>query len=187
MKTKKAKLIFCITGIIIIAILLAIRFGLFAKLMPEKTPQQATPQTAPTQTAPAPSPAVQQPTPVPVQINLPQNKTAEVLRQELALGDPFVYSSGKEGEYTPLTNSKPVGLISVKGIIEVEGKPPIAILHLKDTERTYYVSKNDVIRISTKASNSDAPLEVYIVVKNIAKEEVELVQQERPDKVIIIR
>lgn len=191
MKTKTAKVIFSITGIIIIAVLLALRFDVFKKLqqkLQQKTQQTEQPQPQPAPAAPpAPksTPAVRK-TAVPAS-TFSKEEHIKILREEMALGDPFSYTTGRDGEYTPLTNSKQVGLISVKGIIEVEGKKPIAILHLKDTERNYYVSKGDVIRITTKASNSDAPVEVYIVIKNIGNEEVELVQQERPDKVIIIR
>lgn len=107
--------------------------------------------------------------------------------QKLGLGDPFVYAATSSGDYTPLTGNKQVGTISVKGIIRMDGQEPKAILHLKDSDRVHYVSKNSVVRVSTKVKKGGTPTDAYIVVKDIRNDEVELIQLERPDKVIIIR
>ena len=69
----------------------------------------------------------------------------------------------------------------------MSGDEPIAILYSQESNRSYYIKKSDVIRVSSKASNGSLSTEVYLVVKDVRDNEVELIQQERPDKVIIIR
>lgn len=104
------------------------------------------------------------------------------------LGDPFSYSAQNSDDSYPMLGEKKLGTISVKGIVRLKGEEPVAILHLNDTGRDYYVSRGDVIRITESAGNGKAPLtEAYVVIKDVRDEEVELIQQERPDKVIIIR
>lgn len=107
--------------------------------------------------------------------------------EALGVGDPFAYASSGSGDYTPLSGNKHVGTITVKGIIRMEGEEPKAILYVKDSDRVHYVSKNSVVRVSSKNKNGNSPTEAYIVVKDIRNDEVELIQLERPDKVIIIR
>lgn len=107
--------------------------------------------------------------------------------EALGVGDPFAYASSNSGDYTPLSGNKHVGNITVKGIIRMEGEEPKAILYLNDSDRVHYVSKNSVVRVSSKNKNNNSPTEAYIVVKDIRNDEVELIQLERPDKVIIIR
>jgi hypothetical protein len=105
------------------------------------------------------------------------------------IGDPFSYAAQNADENYPMSGGeKKLGSISVKGIVRLKGTAPVAILHLKDTGRNYYVSRGDVIRITENGGKSAAPLtEAYVVIKDVRDEEVELVQQERPDKVIIVR
>ena len=69
----------------------------------------------------------------------------------------------------------------------MSGDEPIAILYSQESNRSYYIKKSDVIRVSSKASSGSLCTEVYLVVKDVRDNEVELIQQERPDKVIIIR
>lgn len=119
----------------------------------------------------------------------PSPKPAEPTRKETepGAGDPFSYAGSSSGDYTPLSGHRSVGIITVKGIICMAGEEPRAILHLKDSGRVHYVSKNSVVRVSAGERKTTGPSEAYIVVKEIRNDEVELIQLERPDKVIIIR
>ena len=105
----------------------------------------------------------------------------------LGLGDPFVYAGTGNGEFSPFSGNRHVGFIAVRGIIHIEGEEPKAILHLKESDRVHYVSKGSVVRVNSRDGKSTSPAEAYIVVKDIRDDEVELIQLERPDKVIIIR
>lgn len=132
-----------------------------AQTTPPAVPEQAAPeQVAPEQAAP---------------------------EQPLGAGDPFSYATACTGDFSPLSGNKHVGTISVKGIIHIESEEPKAILHIKDTDRVHYVSKNSVVRVSTIGKKGATPSEAYIVVQDIRNDEVELIQMERPDKIIIIR
>ena len=113
--------------------------------------------------------------------------TKTITHDDLGIGDPFNYSVSGLGEFSPSSAGKPVGMISIKGIIRIKGQEPLAILHLKNSNRSYYVKRGNVIRINTQAKTGNLVKEAYIVVKEVRDDEVELVQQERPDKVIIIR
>lgn len=119
-----------------------------------------------------------------------EGKRAEAFVHEddsIGLGNPFSYSSSGAGDYRSLSKERPIGQISVKGIIRMSGDEPIAILYSQESNRSYYIKKSDVIRVSSKASSGSLCTEVYLVVKDVRDNEVELIQQERPDKVIIIR
>lgn len=185
------KTIFVIGGSALILVLLGIRFGWFEK----KKVQTEVKKTAVVQTVKKSAPAaakvqnVPKAKPIEKKKAEPAVKTEKVSAEEKALGigDPFAYANSTSGDYTPMSGSKNVGSITVRGIIRMEGEEPKAILHLKDSDRVHYVSKNSVVRISTKAQKGTSPAEAYIVVKDIRNDEVELIQLERPDKVIIIR
>lgn len=196
------KTIFAAGGSVIILLLLGLRLGWFGKFGKEsprsetapsavrpakKTPEPAAkavkrpPESAKNLPAPAAAPkpaAVPKPAP---------QKTTKVSEEDPGLGDPFVYANTATGDYSPLSGNRPVGVITVKGIIAMKGEEPRAILHLKDSDRVHYVTKNSVVRISAKGKKGAGPAEAYIVVKEIRNDEVELIQLERPDKVIIIR
>lgn len=130
---------------------------------------------------------------VAVTVPLPSAKEAAVhpLPKEkpdpLGSGDPFSYSISGADDFSPLNSGVQVGQISIKGIIQYENQEPIALLQLNDTGRSYYVKKGNVIRIHTKSKSGNLVTEAYIVVRNIRDDEVELIQQERPDKVIFVR
>lgn len=189
------KTIFVVGGIGIILILSAIRFEWFDLFKKQKnisaqktavvTGQRAAKVVAKPQTAPKTKPAVISAEKKRVPAPHPAPKTEK--KELLGSGDPFAYSPAGNGDYTPLSGNKNVGVITVKGIIHIEGEAPRAILHLLDTDRVHYVSKNSVVRVNSKNKTASSPAEAYIVVKDIRNDEVELIQLERPDKVIIIR
>ena len=94
----------------------------------------------------------------------------------------------KGAEFVEIHGERHIFQPVIVGFVRLKGTAPVAILHLKDTGRNYYVSRGDVIRITENGGKSAAPLtEAYVVIKDVRDEEVELVQQERPDKVIIVR
>ncbi len=132
-----------------------------------------------------PAPAVSNPAPAAKAISKSKDKSAK--HEKLGIGDPFNYSVSGIGEFSPGSGGKPVGIITVKGIIRLKGQEPMAILHIKDSERSYYVKRGNVIRINAQAKTGNLIKEAYIIVKEVRDDEVEVVQQERPDKVIIIR
>lgn len=207
MNLRKALFVFGGGGIIVI--ILAYRFGLLTKLVDYIKQEETTIQTEVTQkttvkksttveTPKVETPVVEEPKatvePTKARIDVVveekvEEKTEVVPPSVAAIGsgDPFNYSANSAGDFTSMTGGKKVNNISIKGIIQMEGKDPIAILHIEDKDETHYVSKGDVIRINTESKNSALITESYIVVKDVRQNEVELIQQERPDKVIIIR
>jgi hypothetical protein len=99
---------------------------------------------------------------------------------------PFNYGAEELGGYTPLRGQRTLTDISIKAILRLEGQEPVAVLELRNTKKTFLVRKGDVVRLhDVKDANSIA--EVYLQVVNIGKYEVEIIQQQRPDKVIIVR
>lgn len=185
------KTIFAVGGSAVIVVLLGIRFGWFEK---QKT-QTEVKKTAVVQTVKKSAPAAKKVQNTPKAVPVVKKKTETAVKTEkvseeeksLGVGDPFAYANSSSGDYTPMSGTKNVGAITVKGIIRIEGEAPKAILHLKDSDRVHYVSKDSVVRVSTKSAKGSSPAEAYIVVKDIRNDEVELIQLERPDKVIIIR
>ncbi len=105
----------------------------------------------------------------------------------LGLGDPFSYSAIDADDFSPFGGNRQVGEISIKGIIHIQGEDPVTIVQLNDTGRSYYVKTGNVIRINTPSKTGNLVNEAYIIVKDVRDDEVELIQQERPDKVIIVR
>ena len=112
---------------------------------------------------------------------------ANQLESRLGLGDPFQYSHAGWESYLPTQNNQAASGIIVKGIIRLKGQEPLAILHLSDSKKSFYVGKGDVIRIPPKSSGNIGMGETYLQVKDIRDHEVEIIQQERPDRVIIVR
>ncbi|MFA6814760.1 MAG: hypothetical protein WCS73_00500 [Lentisphaeria bacterium] len=130
--------------------------------------------------------------------NIAQNSTAAVMgkNQEdtipspvdpLGCGDPFRFLASDAGDFSPLSNEKSVGNITVKGMIRIKDQEPMVILQIDNTGKNYYVKTGNVIRVHEKSKTGSVVSESYIVVKSIRNDEVELIQQERPDKVIIVR
>lgn len=106
--------------------------------------------------------------------------------EELGAGDPFRYSVSGTDDYTPASNQRVVSGIVVKGIVRLSGQEPVALLLLSDLNRSFYVRKGSVIRASNP-KNGSAATETYLQVKDIRDDEVEVIQKERPDRVIIVR
>lgn len=106
--------------------------------------------------------------------------------EELGAGDPFRYSVSGTDDYTPASNQRVVSGIVVKGIVRLSGQEPVALLLLSDLNRSFYVRKGSVIRASSPKNGSVAT-ETYLQVKDIRDDEVEVIQKERPDRVIIVR
>jgi hypothetical protein len=101
-------------------------------------------------------------------------------------GSPFNYGAEELGDYVPLTGQKMVADIAIKGIIAVKGEAPVAILELKNSKKSFFVRKGNVIRLQERGGNESIS-DVYLQIKEIKENEVEIVQQQRPDKVIIVR
>ncbi len=119
--------------------------------------------------------------PAPAEVKL--SRTLE----ELGAGDPFRYSVSGTDDYTPTSSNRFVSGILIKGIIRMAGEaPPLALLYLSEGNRNFYVRKGDVIRVPTP-KNGSAVTETYLQVKDIRDDEVEVIQKERPDRVIIVR
>ena len=114
-------------------------------------------------------------------------RLAELLAHKLGLGDPFQYAHAGWESYMPAQNSQSASGVVVKGIIRLEGREPLAILHLSDSDKSFYVGKGDVIRVTQKSAGAGGMGETYLQVKDIRDHEVEIIQQERPDRVIIVR
>lgn len=179
-------------GSVVILLLLGIRLGWFGKLKAQAPPVKNKVKTVQKASShkPAPVPKV---TAVPEKKEAPRQappaprKGGSAPEQDLGLGDPFSYASSTTGDYTPLSGNRSVGSITVKGIICMAGEEPKAILHLKESDRVHYVTRNSVVRVSTGKKKGTTPSEAYIVVKEIRDDEVELIQLERPDRVIIVR
>lgn len=105
----------------------------------------------------------------------------------LGKGDPFSYASGHDEDFGQSIRNISLGEIEIKGIIRLEKDTPIAILHVKNEDRLYYVKKGSVIRIHRPSKTNTYNSESYIAVKNIRDDEVELILQDRPDRLIIVR
>jgi len=101
-------------------------------------------------------------------------------------GNPFDYGADELGGYIPLKDQKLLTDIVIKGIITLKGEEPVAILELKKNKKSFFVRKGNVIRLQEAGGDNNIS-EVYLQVKSIKEHEVEIVQQQRPDKVIIIR
>ncbi|MBN2641499.1 MAG: hypothetical protein JXR78_07595 [Victivallales bacterium] len=126
----------------------------------------------------SPEPA-QKPTAQPVKATEKTEKAEEDF-------SPFNYGAEELGGYTPLRGQRTLTDISIKAILRLNGQEPVAVLELRNTKKTFLVRKGDVVRLhDVKDANSIA--EVYLQVVNIGKYEVEIIQQQRPDKVIIVR
>jgi hypothetical protein len=101
-------------------------------------------------------------------------------------GNPFDYGADELGGYIPIKGQHMLPDVSIKGILTLEGGESVAALRLKDKKRSFYVRKGNVIRLQNKKTNKNIS-EIYLQVREIKDNEVEIVQQQRPDKVIIIR
>lgn len=106
--------------------------------------------------------------------------------RELGGGDPFRYSISGTDDYMPTAGNKSVSGIAVKGIVRLKGKESVALLQLADSGRSFYVRKGNVIHVTNPKSGASAT-ETYLQVKEIRDDEVEVIQKERPDRVIIVR
>lgn len=212
---KKTNKVFVLFGCILICAILAYKFGLFrmnrstdassalerksaqatqsASFKPESdgmNVSEAIPEKKSAESSPASVPDQEKSPSASIPAESGSNSRMVPKREPVipGLGDPFSYSAQNSDDSYPMLGEKKLGTISVKGIVRLKGEEPVAILHLNDTGRDYYVSRGDVIRITESAGNGKAPLtEAYVVIKDVRDEEVELIQQERPDKVIIIR
>ncbi len=100
---------------------------------------------------------------------------------------PFNYGAEELGGYVPLKGQRLLTDIRIKGILELAGKEPVAVLELRNSNKTFYVKKDDVIRLNEGNGKNKGIAEVYLQVVSISKNEVEIIQQQRPDKVIIVR
>lgn len=101
-------------------------------------------------------------------------------------GSPFDYGADELGGYIPIKGQHMIPDVSIKGILTLENGESVAALQLKNKKRSFYVRKGNVIRIQDKKENKKLS-EIYLQVREIKENEVEIIQQQRPDKVIIIR
>lgn len=101
-------------------------------------------------------------------------------------GSPFDYGADELGGYIPVKGQKVLPDVSIKGILTLQNGESVAALCLKDKKRSFYVRKGNVIRLQDKKSDNNIS-EIYLQVREIKDNEVEIIQQQRPDKVIIIR
>ncbi len=115
------------------------------------------------------------------------NEVSEKPEFTLGRGDPFTYGSSQQDDFSQSTRSVNLGDIAIKGIIRIENDSSIAILCVNGEDRHYYVKKGSVIRVQRTSKGAAISGESYISVKDVRDDEVELVLQERPDRVIIVR
>ena len=101
-------------------------------------------------------------------------------------GNPFNYGADELGGYIPIKGEHMLLNVSIKGIITLEDGESVAALKLQNKTRAFFVRKGNVIRLQEKNVNKKVS-EIYLQVRNIKNNEVEIIQQQRPDKVIIIR
>lgn len=104
------------------------------------------------------------------------------------LGDPFNYANGDFGNYVPVDNTPLTIEVLVKAIVIPNDGKAIAIIEIPEQNKIYRVKKGDAIRLKTKPQNNKpVTTETYLQIKEIREAEVEIIQQQRPDQVIIIR
>lgn len=101
-------------------------------------------------------------------------------------GNPFNYGADELGNYIPMKGQHIIPEIAIKGILTLENNESVAALKLKNQPRAFYVRKGNVIRLQSANGNKKTS-EIYLQIRNIKNNEVEIIQQQRPDKVIIIR
>ncbi|MDD5727463.1 MAG: hypothetical protein PHV59_02765 [Victivallales bacterium] len=99
---------------------------------------------------------------------------------------PFDYGAEELGGYFPLKGDHTLPDVSIKGILTLADGEAVAALRLKDKKRSFYVREGNVIRFHEENANKKTS-EVYLQVRKIKNNEVEIIQQQRPDKIIIIR
>jgi hypothetical protein len=112
--------------------------------------------------------------------------TKKIPKKDDGSGNPFDYGADELGGYIPIKGNHMLPDVSIKGILTLEDGESVAALRLKDKKRSFYVRKGNVIRIQDKKENKSMS-EIYLQVREIKNNEVEIIQQQRPDKVIIIR
>jgi hypothetical protein len=101
-------------------------------------------------------------------------------------GSPFDYGAEELGGYFPLNGEHIIPDVSIKGILTLNDGEAVAALSLKNSKRSFYVREGNVIRLQEEKSNKKVS-EIYLQVRKIKNNEVEIIQQQRPDKIIIIR
>ncbi|QSH41215.1 hypothetical protein P0136_09200 [Lentisphaerota bacterium ZTH] len=121
-----------------------------------------------------------------------RSKLLPVIKQKTEIafpegcGSPFDYGASELNQYETIKDQKLLTEISIKGIISVKGREPVAILELQKNKKAFFVRKGNVVRLQERARDNNVT-EIYLQIKNIKEHEVEIVQQQRPDKVIIVR
>lgn len=130
---------------------------------------------------------VAKPVEKPVEKPIAKTEAKKPSAEDIGKGDPFHYAMAGTDDYLPTQNNKSVPRIIIRGIIRTEGREPLAVLQLSDTNENFYVRKGNVIRVNHPQKGSTGMNEVYLQVKSIRDDEVEIIQQERPDRVIIVR
>lgn len=130
---------------------------------------------------------VAKPVEKPVAQPVAKAETKKPPAEDIGKGDPFHYAMAGTDDYLPTQNSKQVPRIIIRGIIRTEDREPLAVLQLSDTNENFYVRKGNVIRVNHPQKGNAGMNEVYLQVKSIRDDEVEIIQQERPDRVIIVR
>ena len=105
---------------------------------------------------------------------------------EYSSNSPFDYGAEELGGYFPVKGNHHLPDVSIKGILILVDGESVAALRLKNKKRSFYVREGNVIRFHEEKTNKKAS-EVYLQVRKIKNNEVEIIQQQRPDKIIIIR
>jgi hypothetical protein len=124
------------------------------------------------------------PRPAPTQPGTPPGAPAEGTR------DPFSYSLGTGSEpadpYVAVKGARVPKGIRVLGVLSVADGPRIAVLSIPSQRNTFFVREKDAIRLEPEEKDEAAPI-LYLEVRRIGTQEIEVFQKTRPDQVIILR
>jgi hypothetical protein len=106
-------------------------------------------------------------------------------------GDPFAMKGAMDGDGFVSAGAAaiPVG-IQIAGILAVANKPPVAALSLPGSKSLFFVREGDVIHVDRSGpvpAKGAADAQIYLLVKSITNNQVEIAPRTRPHDVRIYR
>jgi hypothetical protein len=112
---------------------------------------------------------------------------------QMPVGDPFTMrgGSGDAGFVSAGTGALPKG-IRVKAILQVEGSEPLGALLIPGVKNPFFVREGDVIQIDrpsgvNAASAALTDSQLFLLVRKVTPELIEIAPQTRPQDVRIYR
>ncbi len=106
-------------------------------------------------------------------------------------GNPFAMRGMGDGEGFIIDSpaSIPPGIVVV-GILSVGGKKPVCALSIPGSKSLHFVRENDVIRVDragTGGAKGATDSQLYLLVKSITHDQIEIAPRTRPQDVRIYR